>query len=91
MQNVMNVTIIKNNKELTVKCTGYSPWCMFGKIIKSKPRAVVDVKNLQNSGGVVIRSNGAFWSIDAAFMNAKQTCALCPRTLMQPLRIVRSR
>lgn len=87
----MSVTIIKNNNELTVKCTGYSPWCMFGKIIQSKPRAVVDVKNLQNSGGVVIRSNSAFWSIDAAFMNAKQTCTLCPRTLMRPLRIVRSR
>ena len=56
----MNVTIIKNDKELTVKCTGYSPWCMFGKIIQTKPRAVIDIKNLQNSGGVVIRSNSAF-------------------------------
>ena len=90
MENVFDVIITRSSSELTVKCTGYSYFCMFGKLVASKPRAVVTVEKLQNNGGIKIKPS-AFWTLDTAFMDAKRTCSACPRTLMQPLRIIRSR
>lgn len=90
MQNVFDVIITRSSSELTVKCTGYSYFCMFGKLVASKPRAVVTAEKLQNNGGIRIKPS-AFWTLDTAFMDAKRTCSACPKNIGRPVRVIRTR
>lgn len=90
MMNVNEVIIEKRADSVTVKCTGYNSFCGLGKVVASKPRAVVPVKMLQNHGGVQIDSC-AFWTAAKAFMDAKRICSLCPRTIGHHLRVIHTR
>lgn len=90
MQNVYDVTINKNSNELTVKCTGYNSFCAFGKVVESKPRAVVKATKLPNNGGIKI-AKSTFWTLDTAFMDAKRICSMCPRTIGYHVRVIRTR
>lgn len=90
MMNVNEVVIEKKTDSVTVKCSGYHPLCGFGKVVASKPRAVVKAIKLPNNGGIQI-AKSAFWTLDTAFMDAKRICSLCPRTIGHHLRVIHTR